>query len=727
MVEGAVSVLAQSPDGVFSVVDLLCTMACKEGGKERPAVVSNLMKQALGDEVGESGGSSEPPSAPPANAATAMRLLLLYITRDGAAREAAADSNLIPRILTLLETWSASYTASVGALEHLSKGKGSGEESLSAAEKEERKKTLLIPVWVEAALLTLDCMAGTSSTRAQSPPLNLPGSTPATTPGQAAGLEQERALALCLSLLKQLHAHADEWAPPLEEALTYDILTPSPGATTQAVLQLLAHITRRHSAAMQVLNQGGHRLLLSFPAGCLLPLVTRLESSVVTILRHILEDPETLESWMEAEIRNFFSQRSAFQHMSSLGTFLNALSRVYNREPVVFFKTATRVCELNMVVGSDRMIRLKSKPKDASSAMPPPPPPPPPGTAARPDATAPKPPAGKKHVPASFVEVINSLVEVILSYKGPEQTPTPADTSAGASAADVQPKRDQQGADAAAPSDMQLDTDFNVQLMHLLQPSSLAAKFASLAPEVMTQTMALKSLAEFCLIFNSTVGLLLKRDTELWPKYKASLGPEFGSSPTAAAATSTDASTTAGNKSVPSTPATKGAGHPASGTGAPIGVTAAPSRAGALIKQVMHHQLVAEHQPLLMPSLGECVVMLLQAVCVRSADGRRRVINELVGTLMVGSASTAHSAEALPLLAPPPEFDSIERQLALNAGPGSSGAFMTKPGYPAPTKVRAMINLVNSLLSAPAPPSRMGAGQAPSAVLSSGGCLGVFG
>lgn len=55
---------------------------------------------------------------------------------------------------------------------------------------------------------------------------------------------------------------------------------------------------------LQVLAAGGHRLLLSLPAACLVPGVSRFEAGIGAVLRNLLEDPATLESWMEAEIRS---------------------------------------------------------------------------------------------------------------------------------------------------------------------------------------------------------------------------------------------------------------------------------------------------------------------------------------------------------------------------------------------------------------------------------------
>ncbi len=62
---------------------------------------------------------------------------------------------------------------------------------------------------------------------------------------------------------------------------------------------------------MQVaLNRGCHRLLLSLPAACYMPSFVLVEPHVCAVLRHMMEDPATLEAWMESEIRNFFVQKA---------------------------------------------------------------------------------------------------------------------------------------------------------------------------------------------------------------------------------------------------------------------------------------------------------------------------------------------------------------------------------------------------------------------------------
>lgn len=41
-----------------------------------------------------------------------------------------------------------------------------------------------------------------------------------------------------------------------------------------------------------------------------MPSFMLVEPHVVAVLRHMMEDPTTLEAWMESEIKNFFAQKA---------------------------------------------------------------------------------------------------------------------------------------------------------------------------------------------------------------------------------------------------------------------------------------------------------------------------------------------------------------------------------------------------------------------------------
>lgn len=116
--------------------------------------------------------------------------------------------------------------------------------------------------------------------------------------------QQTAAMSFGLKLLQQLHDHADKWEQHSHSMFEADGSLPNPGALTQALLQLLDHLTKRFCNAQMLLGAEGHRLLLTLPAACLSPTISRQEGAIGSILRHLLEDPSTLEGWMESEIKN---------------------------------------------------------------------------------------------------------------------------------------------------------------------------------------------------------------------------------------------------------------------------------------------------------------------------------------------------------------------------------------------------------------------------------------
>lgn len=89
-----------------------------------------------------------------------------------------------------------------------------------------------------------------------------------------------------------------------------------------------------------MLQAGGVPLLLSLPVVCYGPNVPSLQPLLTSIVKHMLEDPATLEGWMEGEIRAFFANRSrhyerysraalfAGSGAATMSSLLGGLSRV---------------------------------------------------------------------------------------------------------------------------------------------------------------------------------------------------------------------------------------------------------------------------------------------------------------------------------------------------------------------------------------------------------------
>jgi hypothetical protein len=423
LVDGAVHLVAASPSTAFSIADLLVTMAQCEEGKQRQALVVQVMDACLPptppspDAAGSSAAAAAAAAAaaelpkPGTDVLTPARLLLLLLHKDPSSRKVAASKGLVQRSLAMLTAWQDSYCAAVTVFEaDTAAAAGAPLPSAAAA-------TLQVPVWVEAVLMLLDLMVttqvrpssrsgataadaaaradealariraraqargaqargaagaaagaepgggdvamadppaggaaaaaaaaaegqpaaaaagGAAAAAADSGAAGRGAATAAAVPEPAAassslppelaqlsGLQavldnwrpcglldeaqQQAATSVCLTLLQHLYQHADAWDQPDTSMFQGDGSVPNPGSITQALLQLLEHLTKRTANAGAVLAAGGHKLLLNLPAACLAPSISRQEGSIGAILRHLLEDPVTLEGWMEAEIKN---------------------------------------------------------------------------------------------------------------------------------------------------------------------------------------------------------------------------------------------------------------------------------------------------------------------------------------------------------------------------------------------------------------------------------------
>ncbi|CAF2040719.1 unnamed protein product [Brassica napus] len=93
---------------------------------------------------------------------------------------------------------------------------------------------------------------------------------------------------------------ADDQKKLIEIACTC-IRNQLPSETMHAVLQLCSTLTRKHSVAVCFLDFGGVQGLLSLPSNSLFP---GFDSVAASIIRHILEDPQTLQQAMESEIKH---------------------------------------------------------------------------------------------------------------------------------------------------------------------------------------------------------------------------------------------------------------------------------------------------------------------------------------------------------------------------------------------------------------------------------------
>ncbi|KAL0793741.1 hypothetical protein Bca101_065118 [Brassica carinata] len=105
-----------------------------------------------------------------------------------------------------------------------------------------------------------------------------------------------------------------------------------PSETMHAVLQLCSTLTRKHSVAVCFLDFGGVQGLLSLPGNSLFP---GFDSVAASIIRHVLEDPQTLQQAMESEIKHALatlSNRHSNPRISPRNFLLNTLHHISERK-----------------------------------------------------------------------------------------------------------------------------------------------------------------------------------------------------------------------------------------------------------------------------------------------------------------------------------------------------------------------------------------------------------
>jgi E3 ubiquitin-protein ligase HUWE1 len=185
-----------------------------------------------------------------------------------------------------------------------------------------------------------------------------------------------------------------------------------PAVIMQAILQLCARLTKTHVLALQFLENGGLTALFNLPRSCFFPGYQTVASAIV---RHLLEDPQTLQTAMELEIRQTLSGNRHAGRFSPR-TFLTSMAPVISRDPVVFMKAAAAVCQLESSGGRTFVVlsKEKEKEKDKSKAS---------GaeesvriSESKMHDGSGKCAKGHKKIPANLTQVIDQLLDIVLKY-----------------------------------------------------------------------------------------------------------------------------------------------------------------------------------------------------------------------------------------------------------------------------------------------------------------------
>ncbi|KAG9448576.1 hypothetical protein H6P81_008541 [Aristolochia fimbriata] len=561
--------LFQSSESMaFPLTDLLVTLCNRKKGEDRCRVASYLIQQL---KLCPSDFSKDTGAL-----CTISHILALLLSEDSNTREIAAQNGIVSAAIDILFNF---------------RGRSDAREEAS------------VPKCISALLLILDNMLqskpkvpsespeGNSGSRADSSGEDAALSVPVKETKSASDVGEKG----CIDGFEKILGKSTGYLT-LEEShrvleVCCDLIKQHvPAIVMQAVLQLCARLTKTHAIAMQFLENGGLAALFSLPRNCFFP---GYDSVASAIIRHLLEDPQTLQTAMELEIRQTLTGILS-RHGSRLSprTFLTSMAPVISRDPAVFMKAAAAVCQLDSSGGRMNIVLSKEKDKEKEKSKP--------STTEVGVASnecvrmaenklhdgSVKCSRSHKKIPASLTQVIDQLLEIIMSHPSPKKqeestsclTPMEVDEPAmkekGKSKVDETHK-----AECGSPSER----------------STVLAKV----------TFVLKLMSDILLMYVHAVGVVLRRDSEM--------------------------SHMRGSNQVDG-----------------------PAVTGGLLHHVLHQLLpvssdkTSETADEWRDKLSEKASWFLVVLCGRSAEGRRRVVTEIVRAFSLFSESSSSQNFLIP-------------------------------------------------------------------------------
>ncbi|XP_076930173.1 E3 ubiquitin-protein ligase UPL1-like, partial [Bidens hawaiensis] len=449
--------LLQSSDSLaFSLTDLLATFCNRNKGEDRPKVILHLIEQLKLCPLETSKETS--------TLCILSHTLALIVAEDVTAREIAVKNGVASIAIDILMKF--------------------------LAETESQNELLVVPKCISALFLILDYLlqskpkvssdikGGTEHTDEKFTPDNLDdnncckfGKIFGKSTGYLTVEEGSKVVNIACDLIKK---HA-------------------PAMVMQAVLLPCARLTKTHTLALQFLEDGGLSDLFSIPKSCFFPGSDAVASAII---RHLIEDPQTLQTAMELEIRQALD---GSRHVGRIASrvFLALMAPLISRDGEVFMKAATAVCQLVMTGGRTLVIskeKDKEKEKDKSKTK---------GVeiGASPvhenksqDGPT-KCVKSQKKVPANLTLVVDHLLETVMKYPSlnPEE-----DCNKLYGAMEV---------DGSAAIKGKMKVDYTMK-----ESESMSEKSAA---ELAKVTFVLKLLGDILLMYAHAAGILLKRDLEM--------------------------------------------------------------------------------------------------------------------------------------------------------------------------------------------------------------------
>ncbi|XP_044510273.1 E3 ubiquitin-protein ligase UPL2-like isoform X2 [Mangifera indica] len=315
----------------FPVRDLLVLICSQNEGQYRSSIISFLIDQVKDcSSICDSGNSNM--------LSAHFHVLALILHEDAGAREVASKSGLVKLVSNLLVQW----------------------DSVSVDGDKYQ-----VPKWLTTAFLAIDQLLQVDQ-KLNSDFTELLKGDDASSQQTAISIDEDKQNKLhALRSSKYIDPHDQK---RLTEIACSCIKKQLPSETMHAVLQLCSTLTRSHPIAICFLDAGGVSSLLSLPTSSLFP---GFDNVAATIIRHVLEDPQTLQQAMESEIKHTLvsaANRHSNGHRHSNGritprNFLLNLSSAISRDPVIFMQAAQSVCQVEMVGDRPYIVLLKDRDK----------------------------------------------------------------------------------------------------------------------------------------------------------------------------------------------------------------------------------------------------------------------------------------------------------------------------------------------------------------------------
>ncbi|CAA3019978.1 E3 ubiquitin- ligase UPL1-like [Olea europaea subsp. europaea] len=559
----AMKLFRSSDSMAFPLTDLLVTLCSRNKGENREKVISFLVQQLKLCLLEFSKDASV--------LCMISHTLALLLSEDGSTQEIAAQNGVVSIAIDILVNFMA---------------------------KTETSNETLFPKCISALLLILDNLVqprpkisvdsnvgtivgsihGSSESHMSSEPVTEKNLTPA-------AVDKESAPAFENILGKPTGHLMMEESRKVMSIVCDLIKRHVPAMAMQAVLQICARLTKSHALAVQFLEGGGMAALFGIPRSCFFPGYDTLASAIV---RHLLEDPQTLQTAMELEIRQTLSGNRHAGRIS-VKTFLTSMAPVISRDPEVFMKAVASVCQLESSGGRHVVVLSKDKEKEREKSK-----------ASGVEVAVStnecvriseskahdgfiKYSKGHKKVSMNLTQVIDYLLEIVStfhSYKVEDSCP-------------------------GYPNAMVIDETTTkmkgkskVDETIKMGSDSISEKSAALAKV----TFVLKLLSDILLMYVHAVGVILKRDLELCQLHGSS------------------------HLDCP--------GH------------------GGIVHHVLHCLIPLSVDKSAGPDewrdkLSEKASWFLVVLAGRSSEGRRRVINELVKTLSLFSSAESNSSNTI--------------------------------------------------------------------------------